>query len=77
MASNIMGWDKESAEWLAIRNELVDQWRAHGMRPSAAPTAAQITIEQRRRMLARGDRPMTLDEIHEWAVNHPQSASST
>lgn len=68
MAGKTMGWDKECAEWEAIKDELIDASIARGTFPRTAPTAHQITTEQRKRMLARGERKMTIDEIHEWVV---------
>jgi hypothetical protein len=49
-------WGREWTEWAAIRDELFDS-------SDEPPTAYQVTLEQRKRMLARGERPMTEDEI--------------
>lgn len=44
-------WAAECAEWQAIRDEMLDA------RPGGV-TAFQVSLEQRRRMLARGQRPL-------------------
>ena len=50
-------WAKQDAEWRAIRDEMI------AARPDDGVTAYQVSLEQRKRMLARGERPMTLEEI--------------
>lgn len=52
-----LSWQRECEEWARIGNEL------QAARPGVPITAYQISLEQRKRMLARGDRPMTYDEI--------------
>jgi hypothetical protein len=47
-------WQRECAEWLAIRDELV------GARAGKIVTAHQVTVEQRKRQLARGEPPPVL-----------------
>jgi hypothetical protein len=51
----LMGWAAECAEWEAIKGELLEE------RDSI--TAYDVSIEQRKRMWARGQRPMTYEEI--------------
>lgn len=48
-------WESQSREWLGIRDEMIDAGRA--------PSAYQVTLEQRKRMLSRGDRPVTMAEL--------------
>ncbi len=53
----------QSAEWQAIKDEMVAAW-------GGEPTAHRITTEQRKRMLARGERLLILDDIQplpDWA----------
>lgn len=45
-------WD----EWAAIRDEMIAA-------VSGPVTAYQVSLEQRKRMLARGERPLSLEEI--------------
>jgi hypothetical protein len=45
----------QQAEWQAIANEMIADGKT--------PTAYQVSLEQRKRMLARGERPITADEI--------------
>lgn len=57
----LMGWAAQDREWHAISAEL------QGARPGEIVTAYQVTLEQKKRMLARGDHFMTYDEIlEEW-----------
>lgn len=50
-------WALQDAEWRTIRDELIDA------RPGEGVTAYQVSFEQRKRMLARGERPVTYEEI--------------
>lgn len=43
-------WSRQCTEWEAIKNEMLE------LRPSV--TAYQVSLEQRKRMLARGERPL-------------------
>jgi hypothetical protein len=47
---DIERWARECAEWHEIREELIAK--------RGDVTAWQVSLEQRKRMLARGDRPM-------------------
>jgi hypothetical protein len=51
-----IGWAAECREWQAIGNELA-------ARAPDGVSAYQVSLEQRKRMLARGERPMTYEEI--------------
>jgi hypothetical protein len=48
-------WGKQCDEWARIRDELLDSGRPI--------TAFQVSLEQRKRMLARGDRPVSLLDV--------------
>ena len=50
-------WALQDAEWRAIRDDFIEA------RPSEPVTAYQVSLEQRKRMLARGERPVTYEEI--------------
>lgn len=50
----------QEAEWKKICDEMVTK-----AKPGHAVTAYQVTLEQRKRMLARGERPMEYKEILE------------
>ena len=50
-------WARQDAEWRVIGNEMAAA--ANG----GAVSAYQVSLEQRKRMLARGERPMTYEEI--------------
>ena len=43
-------WLRECKEWQEIENELIEAGKS--------PTAHQVSLEQRKRMLARGERPL-------------------
>jgi hypothetical protein len=47
-------WARENAEWMAIKNEMLDRGQT--------PTAWDVTEEQVKRMLERGDVPMMQNE---------------
>lgn len=57
MTTAIERWATQHAEWVAIGNELALA------RPGQPVTAYQVSLEQRKRMLARGERPITHEEI--------------
>ena len=68
MATTLERWAAQDAEWRAIRDELIEQ------RPGQPVTAYQVSLEQRKRMLARGERPVTYEEIlaeYESAMEKP------
>lgn len=48
-------WGVQCDEWAAIRDEMIASGRP--------PTAFQVSLEQRKRMLARGERPVSLAEV--------------
>ncbi|HZU83826.1 MAG TPA: hypothetical protein VE987_12955 [Polyangiaceae bacterium] len=48
-------YEREAAEWQAIASELA--------RGGESPTAYQVTLAQRKRMLARGDRPVDVERL--------------
>ena len=50
-----MTWAQQSKEWQDIADEMI----AIGI----PATAYKISLEQRKRMLTRGERPMTYEEI--------------
>lgn len=50
-------WKKESAEWQAISEEMIAR------DTTGCVTAYQVSLEQRKRMLARGERPVAYEEI--------------
>jgi hypothetical protein len=60
--NHTMGWKAECEEWQAIADEIVDPTRSvtEGRK---FKTAYDVSFEQRKRMLARGQRPMTYPEI--------------
>lgn len=64
-----MTWAAQSKEWEDIKDEMVLKWEQAGRPSGGAPTAYEITMEQKRRMNARGETPMgyedILDEIRE------------
>lgn len=57
MATAIERWERECEEWQAIKDEFVSS------SPIGGVTAYVVSLEQRKRMLARGERPVTLEEI--------------
>ena len=59
MSTKLERWTLQDEEWHAIRDELIDA------RPGELVTAYQVSLEQRKRMLARGQRPVTYEEIVE------------
>lgn len=59
MQQMVMGWKAECDEWEAIREELLANRRYVG----EGVSAWQVSLEQRKRMLSRGQRPMTYEEI--------------
>jgi hypothetical protein len=50
-------WMKEGAEWQAIARELI------GAAAGKPVTPHRVTLEQRKRMLARGERPLTREQV--------------
>jgi hypothetical protein len=62
-----MPYMKQAAEWQAIRDELIDAWEnrfKNGIKPiGREPTAFQVTLEQKKRMLARGEKFMEYEDI--------------
>lgn len=56
-ATAIERWAKQDAEWLIIGDEMVAAARG------APVSAYEVSLEQRKRMLARGERPVTMGEI--------------
>jgi hypothetical protein len=50
-------WEAQYSEWCAIRDELIRN------RPDQKVTAYQVSLEQRKRMLARGEQPIGYEEI--------------
>lgn len=50
-------WAAEQAEWMAIRDELIEAAAGNPV------SAWQVSLEQRKRMLKRGESPMTYDQI--------------
>jgi hypothetical protein len=63
MTMATMGWAAQSQEWNEIGDELVEKWEQAGKPYGKEPTAFQISLEQRKRMLARGQRPLEYEEI--------------
>src|ERR1700678_1329665 len=63
--NEIMGWKAECDEWQAIAKEGVEVHVSLGIMKirSKYQTAFEVSLEQRKRMLARGQRPMTYYEI--------------
>lgn len=57
------GYAKQAAEWQSIRDELVKEWEEGGKVPYEAPVANDVTREQKKRMLARGERYMEYEDI--------------
>jgi hypothetical protein len=57
------GYAKQSSEWQEIRDELVKEWEEGGKLPYEAPCSNDVTREQKKRMLARGERYMEYDDI--------------
>ena len=57
MSTALERWATQDAEWRTIRDELVTTARGRGV------TAYQVSLEQRKRMLARGERPVMYEEI--------------
>ncbi len=53
-------WEAESREWQAIKDELLER--------GDAPSAFDVSDEQRRRMQARGERPMLENEADRRAL---------
>lgn len=53
--ANIMSYAEEQAEWTSIGNELIAT--------RGSVTAYDVSHEQRQRMKARGQRPLTFSEI--------------
>ncbi len=53
-------YGEQEREWQRIRDELIDRAAAAG---EPAPSAYQVTLEQRTRMLTRGQRPITFEEL--------------
>lgn len=49
-------WGRECAEWAEIRDEMATS-------RGGPVTAHQVTTEQRKRMLARGDRPVSIEDM--------------
>jgi hypothetical protein len=61
----IMGWQQECAEWNAIAKEMT----AAG----GSPRATDVTAAQVERMVARGQRPMTTEEVQADLARGPRS----
>ena len=57
MSTALERWALQDAEWRTIRDDLIEA------RPGQPVTAYQVSLEQRKRMLARGERPVTYEEI--------------
>ena len=57
MSTALEHWATQDAEWRGICDELIKA------RPGEPVTAYQVSLEQRKRMLARGERPITYEEI--------------
>lgn len=58
-----MSWATQCREWDAIKDEMVLAWEKKGRPYGGGPTAYQVTLEQKKRMLARGEKPMEYEEI--------------
>jgi hypothetical protein len=58
--NNTMGWKAECEEWQAISKERLDAPLGHIPKYESA---SKISFEQRKRMFALGQRPMTYPEI--------------
>ena len=63
-------WSAQCEEWSAIARELA------AARPGDAVTAYQVSLEQRKRMLARGERPISAEEIAELDREHAARRAS-
>lgn len=59
MQSLLAAYERQHAEWCAIRDELTVL--AEGS--SDHVTAYQVTLQQRKRLLARGERLLTSDDL--------------
>jgi|SRR5208337_3335105 len=70
-----MGWSAQCAEWRAIAEELVSVWVKGGQDPRYTVTPYRVTLKQKERMLARGQRPMTGHEIIAELGHLPKMAS--
>lgn len=60
-----MGYMAQAAEWQKIKDELIADWEAVGRPFGKEPTAYQVTLEQRKRCLARGEHFMDYEDIME------------
>jgi hypothetical protein len=65
--NNTMGWKAECDEWQAIARET--QGDVTTAQSRKYRTAHDVSFEQRKRMLARGQHPMTYEEIIAEAEN--------
>ena len=61
-------WAAQDTEWREIRDEMI------AARPGQPVTAYQVSLEQRKRMLARGERPVTYEEIVAECEKDPEGA---
>lgn len=55
-------YGEQCEEWRAIADELIARARNDG---TTVVTAYEVTLEQRRRLFARGDRMVTYEELLE------------
>jgi hypothetical protein len=60
-------YERQDAEWRTVQGELI------AARPGQIVTAHQVTTEQRKRMLARGERPVDIMALLKEAGAGPQA----
>jgi hypothetical protein len=60
LAALVRTYEAQAYEWQAIKGELIAAARSREI-----VTAFQVTLEQRKRMLARGERPVDVERMIE------------